>query len=215
MMQIDMILSQVTGSAAPGVVPTTWNPLDKGAGVSLSNGDLTASTSGNSSINSATLVRSIASVQASTINGLYWEVRCNDDTTGEAFGIATSSWGGLYSAEGFWGIRRTAANPIIYKCGSGTPEGVEVARVASQIGDVYMFALKNGCLHAGVNGTWTNSSDPVANINALWSGITGTVFVAVTDHSNAANLDVTANFGASSFAYPVPVGYSAGFGVLL
>lgn len=212
MMQIDMILSQVTGSAAPGVVPTTWNPLDKGDGVTLSGANLTVNTT-DSLHDEYCYVRSVASVLASTATGYYWEVRCNDATNSETFGVATSTWGGKHDGGGFWGARRTDFS-YIYKCGDGI-SNTHVASAVKQVGDVYQFALKDGCLHVGLNGGWIGASDPVANTAPLWSGIPGYVYAAVTDHDGASSTNVTANFGASAFVYPVPAGFSAGFGVPL
>ncbi|WP_119832271.1 DUF7483 domain-containing protein [Azospirillum cavernae] len=212
MMQIDMILSQVTGSDARGlVIPTAWNPLDKGSDVTLSNANLTVNTT-NGPYDASCYVRSVASVSASTATGYYWEVRCNDATNSETFGVATSAWAGAHSGSGFWGARRTIGSEI-YRCGSGISID-NVASAVKQVGDVYQFALKNGCLHVGLNGVWIGASDPVANTAPLWSGITGSVYAAVTDHDNSSSTNVTANFGASAFVYPIPTGYTAGFGVL-
>lgn len=219
MMQIDMILSQVTGNTAPGVVPTTWNPSDKGSLATLSNGNLSVNAvyvdSGSDSFYN-TRARSIASVNASTVSGLYWELRCNDDTTGEAFGVATAAWDGRYNGVGFWGVRRTR-NGDIYKCGydytSATNYDAPCAASPKMAGDVYMFALKGGELHIGLNGVWFSGSNPVTNTGAIWSGVTGAVYAATACHES--NTNVTANFGASAFVYPVPAGFSAGFGAPL
>lgn len=211
MMQIDMILSQVTGSEGH-VIPTTWNPLDKGADVTLSDANLTVNTT-DGPHDEDCYVRSVDTVLASTATGYYWELRCNDATNSETFGVATSTWGGKHDGSGFWGARRTV-NADIYKCGNGISVN-NVASAVKQVGDVYQFALKDGCLHVGLNGGWIGASDPATNSAPLWSGITGRVYAAVTDHDGASSTNLTANFGASAFVYPVPAGFSAGFGAPL
>lgn len=218
MMQIDMILSQVTGADALGVVPTTWNPSDKGNRVSLSNGNLTVHsvcTGDNLASYQSSLVRSVSSVDALTESGLYWELRCDDSDTGEAFGVATTAWNGRYNSVGFWGVRRTTDSTIV-KCGSSSgldvPISTDVPLPDKAVGDVFMFAVKAGHLHIGLNGRWFNNSSPETNSGALWADVTGMVYTAVACHDSLGDTNVTANFGASPFAYLVPTGFSAGFG---
>jgi hypothetical protein len=77
-------------------------------------------------------------------------------------------------------------------------------------GDVIGIALDmtNGKLWFAKNGTWQASGNPAAGTNACFTGITGTLRAALGAYSSTPTL--TANFGASAFAYSPPSGFNAG-----
>ncbi len=86
------------------------------------------------------------------------------------------------------------------------------ATSAVNTGIVYMLALDMDTKEfwAGQNGTWYNGGDPGTHANPVATGLSGAVYSGVTFYSYSANA-FTANFGASSFQYAVPTGFTAGF----
>jgi hypothetical protein len=95
-----------------------------------------------------------------------------------------------------------------------TLDGVPPANTAVTNGFVYMFALDmtKGNFWAGLNGTWFNGGIPATGVSPAATGITGTVYPAVTFYETPNSINsYTANFGASKFEYAVPTGFISGF----
>jgi hypothetical protein len=192
MMQIDMILSQVTG-AEGHVVPTAWNPLDKDPAVELSNNNLTMVRP----IGQAhCLVRTVASA---TTGKWYAEFSCSKSGVGvvgashplnNSVGMATDSSVGYIYDNWIWkdGIQ---VNPQV--------PGWSASGLVGCALDVDQRSV-TFYLNGSLVGTY------------LISG-SGALYLAANSFSSSQV--VTANFGASAFVYPVPPGYAAGFGTLL
>lgn len=165
--------------------PTTWNPADKAATVTLSNGNKTAVASGGS-------VRSVYGV----IGGKwYWEYNISSGSD-QMVGVATpaaalgnwpgqdaQAWAYEKSSGGIWNNGST----IQTVAASGTNIGILLDATAKTL-----RFRRNGVL-VGSDITLTGS---------VWHAIFGYGSTCV------------ANFGASSFAYSVPAGYNPGLGVL-
>jgi hypothetical protein len=180
----------------------TWNPADKDD-ITLSNGDLTATSTVGGEWDS---VRSTLSVS----NGKwYWEITVNDPDALNWFmiGVASASasltqycgqnqesWG--YGAHG--GLKRHGGSSWGY-CDTYKKD------------DVIMAALDmdNNKIWWGKNGTWCASGDPAAGTNAAFDDLDKSPLYAMTSNYEL-NSQCTANFGASSFQYTVPDGFSAG-----
>jgi hypothetical protein len=193
---------------------TTWDPSWSLNGVAYTNGNLSIASATAATTNVRTIV-------GHSSGKWYWEVTA----TG---GDGTTNSGGLGIAESAmpnnapWVGNVPSGLSFGYACCSGTYfyswSGLTVSTVpppatsAVKAGNVYMFALdmNGGRFWAGVNGAWFGSGDPVAGTNPVATGVTGTVYPAVTLYANSI-LAFTANFGASAFANPVPAGYTGGF----
>lgn len=199
-----------------------FNSSDKGAGITLSNANLTAAaTSGNT-------VR--ASAFYKTSGKWYWEVKVNSGTTLGVMGIASNGAINLSSYLGSdaygWGIYATASlNKIHSAAANGTdvparsgylvPNGVIPAA-----GDTMMFALDmtNGYIYIGRNGTWYNglssnaiAPDPTSGATgqgAIYGSLSGSICPAFGANST---YNITANFGQNPFLYTPPAGYNPGF----
>lgn len=182
---------------------TTWNPSDKNAGITLSNGNLTVSTSTTNYVQ----VRSTLGVSSGKH---YWEfayssVVLNDAMIGIANGsmsLANGNYVGLDSNG--WGIYTPTGNKL--------HAGANVAYGSVTGTGVIMIALDmdNGKIWWGLNGTWFNSGDPAAGTNAAYtSGITGTMYACVTVISTNEPTG-TANFGATTMSYTAPSGFRQG-----
>ncbi len=202
---------------------TTYNPLDKGSGITLSNNNLTvAATTGNT-------VR--ASLFYKNYGMWYWEVTINSGsilgvvgiattgaiTTGSYLGADALGWGVYVNGGSINKIHSAAANGTDSPARAGylAPNGVAFA-----VGDTLMFALDkiNNFIYVGRNGVWYNglssnaiAPDPTSGATgqgAIFHSLTGSICPAFG--ANAA-YGVTANFGQSAFKYPVPQGYNSGF----
>jgi hypothetical protein len=184
---------------------TTWNPSDKGAGVTLSNGDLTATFPdiGDQSVRSTT---------ARTTGKWYFE--CTSDWTQVGTnsaqripGIMTAtanldSWAGS-DTQGY-GIRYHIGSAdwlILFNGGStvigGSAVDGDVLGICLDLDNNFLYATHNGVALLG---------DP--------SALTGGQAIA-TDTWYAANSggngtpSITGNFGATAFAFGPPTGFTS------
>ncbi len=174
-------------------LPTTWNPADKEGGVSLSNGNLTATSGGGNN-------GPVRSVFGASSGKWYWELTYTG--TLPVIGVALPSWVLLdypgYRADslGFAG----GATPKKIK--DATPQNYGAPWSSGVVLGV-MLNMDAGTVEMAVNG--------VAQ-GVMFSGLVGT-YHAASGSSSTANAAVTANFGGSAFAFAPPTGYNAGFGV--
>jgi hypothetical protein len=193
----------------PGSALTTWNPSDKDTGITLSNGNLTATgtPSGGDGM--------VRAVQSHSGSGKYYI----EFTTGATYagidtgvGIATSAATGIglgsNSANGF-----TVVGGTLWFNGASTGHGIgasgpgEVICMAVDLGAKLGWFRLNG---GGWTGSGTLSGDPASGLNGLdisalfASNAAYPVFVG----TNGSNSIVTANFGGSAFAQAVPSGYA-------
>jgi hypothetical protein len=171
----------------------TWNPADKYASFTLSDGDLTIT--GGSVWTSARAILSLAAGKR------YWEIF--QATNSELmFGVGTSvfpldSYPGS-SHEG-WSMYYFGLNGEQYHTGDSHNYGT---RAASD--NVHMIALDmdNNKLWYGVNGVWLNSGDPAAGTNPTHLLDKTPLFPAICGPGTS-----TARF-SSGFTYTPPAGFT-------
>ena len=182
----------------------TWNPADKAAGCVLSNGNLTATQP------AATSWGGVRSTIGVSSGKHYWEVTLDDigGTRSFMFAVANLSWSldsdpldddNLWVCEGSLGQKECAGGGVFaYQNHQGANT------------DIYMIALDldNGKVWIGFNGTWPNAGDPAAGTNEMCSSVSGTLYAG--QMLQRSSHQVTANFGASAFTYPVPSGFNSG-----
>lgn len=184
------------------ITPTTWNPSDKSADITLSNGDLTAK----STNNGHDCARTIFSASSGK---WYWEFTIDYDSGSSGsvvgLGVAGSSLSSaLGNGNDEFGYRSNGDKGNSY---SFVPYGDTWTT-----GDIIGIALDrdNGKVWFSKNGTWQDSGDPANGTGEAYSGINDTMFgmfsLYFTDEQ------ITANFGASAFSYTAPTGFTAGFG---
>lgn len=187
-----------------------WNPSDKTAGITLSNGNRTAAAPNDAVYEG---VRTTYVFNSDTSRKLYWEVDID---------VATASdiWVGLF-------VESVALVQGAFALGGGDPAAVlrnsgaisgSIPWVANgsgssfTAGDLLMFAYDESArkLFAGKNGTWFNSSDPAAGTNASWTNgpsATDLDFIFHTDNNSGANqLSIRA---PGSHSYSTPSGFTA------
>lgn len=183
---------------------TTWNPSDKDANVTLTNGDLTAE-----AVNSG--YYGVRSTTSKTWGLLYAEflVVSGTNNAGPEIGIATASasltnyigssslsWG--Y----FFGMGDTTAkkqyNGSITSYGSGFGAANDILMLAVD--------LSQNKIWAGKNGAWQSSGDPAAGTGEAFSSILLRPLFLITTVRGA---KITANFGGSAFTYTPPTGFQS------
>ena len=191
MAAIQQLLLMVMG--AGNKTYATWNPSDKSASITLSNGNLTASASAGGHI--------VARCNQSKSSGKwYWEI-----TVG-APANSISGLGVCSAAQGLdvypYSSTRTAWD--YQQAGNvGYNDAYNPTYTAYTTGDVLGFALDAS---AGTTAVYKNGT--------LQGTISHTIvgappyYPAVYFYGASA---VTANFGATAFTYSPPSGYNAGF----
>ena len=178
----------------------TWNPLDKGSNVTLTNGNLDVST--NSTWNSVRATFGITSGK------WYWEYTMS--AAGYTMvGIGTTA----VSLAGY--IGQSASGYAFYslngnKWNSGTAASYGNSFTTNDVVGV-AFDADSGKIWFSKNGTWQASGDPAAGTNAAYTSIpSSTYFPTISqDNSLPASTGGTLNAGARSFAYTAPSGFKA------
>jgi hypothetical protein len=181
-------------------VTATWNPADKASGITLSNGNLTATDIGLGAVR-ATIARSSGKI--------YFEVHIDSvGTHTPNIGLAdalyslttnlgTGAGGGASGNAWAWQNDSTT----IWHNGTFSGSGANFTT-----GDVVAVAadLTAGKLWWAVNNAWILSGNPATGANPAFTGVTGTLFPAVSVSGCA----VTARLAASAFSFPPPAGFS-------
>ena len=175
------------------LVPTTWNPSDKGAGAALSGGNLTFSGNVNSACRSSFSAAS---------GKWYWEVTLGAGTYPVAVGIGKAGAalndyvGSDANSIGWYGNI-----PDYYVNGSATTYGTTSGR-----GAVISVLLD---LDGGTLALWRNG----VSMGTMVSGLSGAWYAMVSGNQDSSSYG-TANFGATAFAYTPPAGFQPEFGVV-
>lgn len=190
-------------STGGGGSPTTLNPSDKAATVTLSASNLVMTTT------AAGAARSIASY---TTGKYYFEAApsVTINSFDHFIGIATGSAGlttdpatdtgiaGLFNGydHAYVATVDTSANGITYNAFSGDTLGVAVDFGAELI----WFRV------ASVSSTWSNGGDPAAGTNGIsFASMTGPYFAY--GYSGASSGVNSFNFGSSTFVATAPSGF--------
>jgi hypothetical protein len=165
----------------------TWDSVNKGSGVTLSNGNLTATISNYYSTVRATISRNSGK--------WYWEIRC-DSLSNAEIGIVNSTAGVGKTYDNINAMYYYSYNGSKWN-GTSSPYGTTytTGNVISVLLD-----LDNGTIEFWKNGV--SQGVAFTNVKSL-----GEVYPAVTSASGAVGGTFTANFGASPFVYEIPYGY--------
>lgn len=190
----------------PPIIPDTWNPLDKNAGTTLSGGDLTSSATG--------LELTQARTTTSHNTGKYYfEILFTN------VGSASVTMAGICnSTQSLSAAPGISVNAYTYygnngnkffNSGSGIAYGLSLAN-----NDVNGVAVDfdNGNIWWHKNGTYPASGNPSTGANPAFTGIAGSWFPCTGIYSGSSRtVTSTANFGATTFTYSVPTGFTAGW----
>lgn len=201
--QAQLLLGVGTSSGSQSTPFSTLNPATIGANITLSNGNLTATSAG--------VDTGAFSTSSKTSGKLYWEITANTAVGADTgVGIATGS-------ATFPAACGTPTNAdVTYRGGTAfTSGGANIGSFATAwaAGNVIAMALDIGGGTMGVRNVTAgdNWNKNVAN-NPATGGYNGLVianpFFVILCFGAAAD-QLTINFGATSFTGAVPSGYSA------
>lgn len=199
----------IVGGTSAGASTTTWNPSDKNAGITLSNGDLTATATSASS----KVVRSVASHSS----GKYFCSFHLDGPDSAAFRVAVGVADSTQSLSGDLGLSGVHSagvydvDGVLYQSGgnsavftSTNPIIGDIVDMALDIDNLKIWFRRNG-------GNWNNngSADPATNVGgATIFAISTPMFVAGELLNTSTTTALTANFGGSAYTYAAPSGFS-------
>lgn len=203
-----MITAQIVGAQRPGVmVPiVTWDPADKAADVTLSNGNLTAA-----SVSFGW--KSARSTLAYTTGKKYFEVSFDAIGSYGLAGIHLEGPLGTYTGSNSLGMGWNTAGER-YNAGAPvaalTPTWANGDRlcVAVNIGTGMAWARKN---NTGWNSVAGGSQDPAAGLGGIplpAAMLSGNLFASVSVQFAGTDIS-TGCFNTASFLNPVPAGFSA------
>ncbi len=181
---------------APPTPFPTWDTLNKGSNVVLSNGNKTASISPSG-------FQTTRSTTYRYYNKLYTEITLSGSSANGMVGIVdaatlfTSYGGQTYHGCMYW---TSAGLTTTLTVVNATPGAYLAA------GDVFLIAIDfdGGNLWFGKNGTYPLGGDPVAAVNPTATFPPGTPFFIATSPNATA---FQATLPTSSFAYQVPTGF--------
>jgi len=184
-----------------------WNPFDQNVNVTLTGGNLTAQV-----LDNANSVASVRATLSKTTGKSYYEVTVD---TG-SFVSGNECWIGIANSTQSLGPQAPggSVNSWAYGCGgSFRYDGAGGSSSSYDAGSVVMVAVDHdaGKIWFGKNGVF--SGDPVAGTGEAFLSVTGAVFpiFGSADHPVFSGYKITANFGASSFAYMPPTGFGTGW----
>lgn len=175
----------------------TWNQADKNASITLTLSNLKATSGAN--------YANVRGALGKSSGKHYFEYTVNAiNTGGGGVGKSNATLGGAGAFPGSDANGWAAIQSGIYN------NNTLIDSTTFAIGDVIMVAIDIGAgkLWFGKNGTWLASGDPGAGTNPMFSGLSGTFYPYGGGGNTTA---ITANFGASAFAYTVPSGFNAGW----
>jgi hypothetical protein len=176
-----------------------WNDYDKSEDIVISNQALTATN------NRTTNWEWVKSYWSKSSGKWYWEIAIEGPGGGQRFMVGVGDedaynypgyTAGGYGYHGYYGSK--------YHDGSSASYGDTYS-----VGDIIGTALDldNGKIWWSKNGVWQDSGVPASGANPAFTGVSGTFYamgsIYIIDYS------ITANFGATSFTYAIPDGFSA------
>jgi hypothetical protein len=177
----------------------TWNVVEPGRAI-FSNGSLTVTS------NSPDYWHAVGSMGVSS-GKWYFEVTPTAGSGWRVVGVSSTqvaSTSPPFNGAGNYGY--------VSHLGSTRNNGVTSAYGDSYAsGDVIGVALDldSGKLWFAKNNTWQASGDPVAGVNAAFTGLAGTFFPCLGDDASGGVQAFTANFGQRAFAHTPPAGFKS------
>lgn len=173
-------------------VYATWNPLDKGTFLDLSNGNLTYITASNSSVRAT---------QGKSSGKWYFEMMCvNASQKSTMFGVGTATADTLSYPGGPDGKSWV----YFFYDGAKEASGTAVAYAPAPAYNEWV-----GCYFDATAGTVGFISNGI-NRGIAFSGLVGPLYPFGGNGSSGKSGTQIANFGATAFAFTPPAGYNAG-----
>lgn len=176
----------------------TLDPANKSSGITLTNGNLTATGS--------TAFGAVRSTKSMTAGKFYWEETINLNADVNTAGVVDSTVS--MSPSGYWEANNSAhyatwfGTELRYNSTSST-----IRNISGTVG--FAFDATNKKLYVRDSTGWMSGMDPVAGTGGLdVTGIGSTMYAGWQGDSSD---QATFNFGASSWTYTPPTGYGAMF----
>jgi hypothetical protein len=188
---------------------TTFNPSDKSAGITLSGGNLIASTTVASG--------AVRTIDAQVVGKFYWEFTLTSFALNGAvgFGTAAAAFVQFLNLTTTTALRVTYTGGQIYLSSAIQVGALGTLAAGNVIGIAQDLDRRIAFFRVAPSGNWNGSAtaDPVSGAQGIdFSSIGGLgtrMFPMVGSQGNPASL--TANFGDTAFSGVVPSGYTAGF----
>jgi hypothetical protein len=183
-------------------MPVTWDPSNKSALVTLSDGNLTA-VGDTENYNDAAVFANIAQNSGKW----YWEavilpVIIGPGVVGWApFSEGTTNIVGTSAQAWGFSLNTNDATSYLVNGGSSSPFGPTAA-----VGDVAQIAvdISAGLIWFGINGTWISAGNPETGANPAGTGLSGELSPKASVYDG-----LSAHFSVESFTYSPPAGFSA------
>lgn len=196
---IGLLLSGIIGSSA--YAQTTWNPSDTSAGISFSNGNLTAAANGSGN-------QGVRATSSRSSGKRYFEVKVNNDNGNSliAIGAATSTWILSTNPGAADSVSTSYANSGNLRADSGSTN-ISVSTYTSPNVIGIAIDITNHLIYWSLNGVYQNLANPALGIGGVDYITTSPVFPLMFSSNNVTT--VTGDFGATAFAFTPPVGFLA------
>ena len=178
---------------APPVV-AAWNPADKSAAVTLSNSNLTVTTSGNNTGARTTV--------AASSGKLYFEISSTGISGYIGLGLAAMPFNATTSAVGV-----APSSGWIQVNGASV---LNIGGLASTVSVAVDLDAKRIWFRSAPSGNWNANAtyNPATNVGGVdISALSGPLYPMVT--ALLASNNATANFGASAFSGAMPAGFTS------
>jgi hypothetical protein len=179
---------------AQGLTYSLWNPSDKNASVTLSNGNRTEASAGSN--------QAVRCDQGKASGKWMAEITVVSGT-GFMFGVGTSGANLNFYPGGdavSWSYYGANGNKYTNNAGSGFGVGYGAAEVAGLAWDA-----DNGKLYFSKGGVWQASGDPAAGTNPAFSGLSGTLFLMIARALGAQSC--TRTTGQAAWTAALPTGF--------
>jgi len=181
---------------------TTWNPSDKGANITLSNGNLSAAGSGSA-------YNSVRATTSRSAGKFYWEnvvtaTDANDSFVG--FGdsaMLLSNRVGLTNTSG--GIASTSGDGLRVSNMTIVNNILSTGWAANDVMN-FTIDLDAGKFWVGKNGTWTGTGNPATGANPNVTFTANLILFPAWSSFNTSNTG-TARFNIGAFTGTVPAGF--------
>ena len=179
------------------------NPLDKGTSLSISDANLTISTSTASWFSISSTIKISEKIYAECT------YKSSGGSSTHEFGIRVSSLSNISSVEPLGDANGAGVlwNNIGYKSrASGAETNIVTTTVA--IGSVFQIAFdaSNGNLWVGKDNSWLGGGNPSTNTTPTYTGLTNTNGYNIVSALNITS-SIALNFGQRPFTYTPPTGY--------
>src|SRR3990167_4014061 len=187
----DLANSYKAGVAASGPLFNGWSPVYKGTLITLSNGDLTAASTGEGTV---------IGVYGKSSGNYYWEVTVDTEgpcfTVGVAYQEVELNHETLF-VENIWTFSTAAQK-------SNNASSTNFGAIGLDAGDVCGIAMgfTGGAMNIWKNGVLLSRADSY-NLMTGYTAWSGTIYPAFRAYTGGSS-QCTANFGATAFAYNPP-----------